>query len=204
MSRHRVSFPLNWLLEFCKSRIGHLPRTFPVKAATQTIIVGLDASPTGGGAWVSLDGGSILRYLVLKWGERDEVALGAKRGDSGSMALWETFTLLKALEVWIRLFASNSVALQVRGDALGVLRAVIAKRARSPAVNLAIAEINLILAPTHFELVAEHIWSEKNDVADALSRLHEGASFPVSCQSAVRDKAVQRSYHFLGKKFSEL
>ena len=97
--------------------------------------------------------------------------MNAKAGDNGSMPLWEAYTLLLALVKWAPIVADLGANLTIIGDAQGVLRAVVAKRAKHADLNLAIAEINLVLAPCNFALEAEHIWSEHNEIADQLSRL---------------------------------
>ena len=120
------------------------------------------------------------------------------------MPLWETYALLLALQLWIGQIVKDRASLLIKGDAQGMLKAVITRRARNPALNLAIAEINLVLAPCNFELQAEHIWSEHNDVADALSRISEGAALPERCHNATRDMIRNRRYAFLGKAIGNL
>ena len=120
------------------------------------------------------------------------------------MPLWEAYTLLLALQLWTPIVVERGRNLRIIGDAQGVLRAVVAKRARHPQLNLAIAEMKLVLAPCAFALEAEHIWSEKNAIADQLSRLSEVAPFPETCKRAKRDAPLTRRYKFLGSSFNAL
>ena len=106
--------------------------------------------------------------------------------------------LFLALQTWIGIVTEVDAAFHVRGDADGVLTAVLAKRAKAPRVNLVVSEINLVLAVSQHELSAEHIYSEHNTVADALSRLSEGEPLPDVCRHAVEDDIVHRCTKFVG------
>ena len=197
ISPARVRFPLRWLIELCTRRAAHMPRLFPIQPPSGTIAVGFDASTTGGGAWLAFNGGPPSRYIVLKWRRSDEKVLKATTGDCGSQALWESYSLLIALKTWTHLLTANRAELHLFGDAEGVLRAVLAKRARNAAINLVIAEIGLTLAPTNFDLQAAHLWSEENALADALSRRAEGVEIPAELANAVKDKVRWSQYKFL-------
>ena len=80
---------------------------------------------------------------------------------------------------------------------LGVLQAVLARRARCPAVNAIIAEIQLLLGRSMFDLSAAHVWSEQNETADALSRLAEGAKVPRECRTSEQWTAKRRQWRFV-------
>jgi hypothetical protein len=51
-------------------------------------------------------------------------------------------------------------------------------KSADPFINLLCMELALLFAPHGSELEAVHLWSENNHIADALSRLHEGAALP--------------------------
>ena len=89
--------------------------------------------------------------------------------------------------------------LELRGDAQGVLQAVLARRARCPSVNLIVAEIQLVLGASMFDMFAAQVWSEDNDVADALSRLAEGAVMPLACRTAQAWPAARNVWRFIGR-----
>ena len=146
---------------------------------------------------MSLNDETPSRYIVLKWRPLDEKVLKAKRGDCGSQALWDAYTLLIALKTWTHLLVAKRAELHLFGDAEGVLRAVLAKKARNAAVNLVIAEIGLTLAPTNFDLQAAHLWSEENALADALSRGAEGIEVPAELADAVKDQVRWSQFKFL-------
>ena len=44
--------------------------------------------------------------------------------------------------------------------------------------NMLVAEIQLCLAASMFDIFGSHVWSEDNEWADQLSRLGEGATLP--------------------------
>ena len=81
------------------------------------------------------------------------------------------------------------------GGAQGVLQDVIKGRAKSAAINLLIAEIQLVLAPMSYDLMAVHWWSEHNSVCDALSRPKE--EVPAELRHTARADCQRRHWHFL-------
>ena len=206
VSVNRVKFPLTWLSELVAKRFVELPRRFLVAPPASAVFIGFDASPTGGGAWISTDArASISHYFAITWTAVHGRLLRAQRGEPGSQALWEGFALLLAVQTWIDILTAHQAELHLFGDALGVLHAVLGKRARSPDLNLLVAELNLELAPSHHEMAATHLWSEEKDIADALSRLEQDAEVPLECKRSIRVKPIQRqSYRFLGGTFDTL
>ena len=137
------------------------------------------------------------RYMSVTWTTDDEHLLKATRGDPASQAIWEAYAMLLAIITWIPHFPLGRCKLQLRGDALGVLQAVLARRAKCPQINRIIAETQLALGSTMYDLFASHIWSEHNDIADDLSRLNEGASVPDKCAEAVCDEVHRPTWTFL-------
>ena len=96
------------------------------------------------------------------------------------------------------LLASCHAALHLIGDAEGVLRAVVKRKAKCPALNLIMAEISLTLSQTPWELEAAHIWSEENAIADALSRICQGAALPEEVAEAEFDPVRKQPLTFVG------
>ena len=60
------------------------------------------------------------------------------------------------------------------GDALGVLHDALRFKAREPILNGIMGERALQIAPFAADLRAAHVWSERNSLCDALSRLRIG------------------------------
>ena len=61
-------------------------------------------------------------------------------------------------------------ALHIRGDALGVLHSMLRFKAKDAVLNAIAGELAYLVAPLGLDLRAAHIWSEKNDICDHLSR----------------------------------
>ena len=73
------------------------------------------------------------------------------------------------------------------GDALGVLYDVLRLKARDPVLNAMAADMALILAPLSLDVRAAHIWTQRNCVCDALSRLEgDDLSRPAILKDAAR------------------
>ena len=138
------------------------------------------------------------RYVTMTWTSADEKLLAAQRGDPASQAIWEAYAMLLALIVWVPHLPQGRCKLQLRGDAQGVLQSVLVRRAKCPQINKIIAETQLALGATMYDLYAAHVWSEHNEVADCLSRLNEGAEVPDVCAGAICDEVVRPTWAFLG------
>ena len=81
--------------------------------------------------------------------------------------------LVIALRTWTDCCTRGKVT--IIGDAAGVIGDIIAMRARSPRINCFINEAALHLAPLGLELFGVHLWSEKNEKADEISRIALGS-----------------------------
>ena len=93
--------------------------------------------------------------------------------------------LLLAIATWQQTLVDIPGAMHAIGDAEGVLKAVLARRAEAPTINKLAMEIQLVLGPSMQDLYATHIWSEDNEIADQLSRRAEGAELSPSCSSGL-------------------
>ena len=168
----------------------------PRKIATLTF----DASLTGGGASLAIDGRTTM-YMDCDWHDEDWRALGVTETHPRYQPLWEAYMLLVALEAWKHELSEDIGKLKVIGDAEGVLQAAVRGRAKLPKLNEVIAEQQLQLAHTKFDLTAIHIWSERNAVCDQLSRLSEGASIPDVCLRWRRTPRLHRGrWRILGQE----
>ena len=92
-------------------------------------------------------------------------------GDPGGQARCEAFALLHALTAWRKILGSTQGELAVLGDALGVLYDVMRLKARDPVLNAMAADMALLLAPLSLDVRVAHVWTQRNSVCDALSRL---------------------------------
>ena len=117
-------------------------------------------------------GGAI--WWMTRWSAADHKRIGAHVKDPAAQALWEAYALLLALRCWEKVLVANAGPLVIRGDAQGVLQAVVARRARQPSLNQIVAEMALSLSASSHDLSASRWWSEDNAVCDKLSRLAPG------------------------------
>ena len=198
LSTARVQLALRWIVAFATEGLATWPRWFPAAQTSSKIIIGFDASTTGGGAWLRLPHSQqIVKYCMTTWTTADETVLGAVRYVPDYQAVWETYMLLIAVATWIEDIQKTFSTFEVVGDALGILKAVITRKARCPTINLLIMELQLLLGRSMYDMYATHIWSEKNDIADKLSRYGEGASIPRQCRDAAETPARRPRLQFL-------
>ena len=102
-----------------------------------------------------------------------------------------------AISTWIESLPLARCRLELRGDAQGVLQAILARRGKCATINRIIAEIQLLLGESMYDIYAAHVWSEDNDRADKLSRVPEGAAIPRDCSKVVFSPVVRRPWTFL-------
>ena len=165
---------LAWLRAFAEQSEGAFMRdVYLIDRSAPGAVIEVDASPWGGGAvwwpetaWQA--GEPPHAYLQVAWTAEDCALLHAVVGDPGSQAIWEAFMFLLAVRQWLNLATRGR--LTVRCDAEGVLLDLVQMRAKSAAINEIAKELALLLAPMGRELVGIHLWSENNELADALSR----------------------------------
>ena len=105
--------------------------------------------------------------------------------------------LLLATTTWNKMLVELQGRLTLVGDAKGVLQAVFKRRAKSPSINKVVMEAQFQLGASMHDLRGEHVWSEANDIADALSRQAEGAELPSECRSAVFSRTRRSNWNFL-------
>ena len=181
-----------------KHKSNQLRRRLLVKRSRMTVTLTFDASLSGGGAtWQLDDGAGITHFTTATWTEADHQYIRATQGLPQHQAAWEAYMLLVAIHTWMPWLRRHTGKVVFRGDALGVLQDVLAGKARSPRLNLIIAEIALALCETDHILSAEHIWSERNEICDKLSRLNEGGEVPREVEHAVQWQPVRGAFQIL-------
>jgi hypothetical protein len=175
-----VSFPLEWILTFLKDNEKGLSRTHLLidRHAPPSLKIRTDASTTGLGAlllsanetpmgWVA----DIIRNIDLR-------VLGATRGDPAFMAEFEMLAVLMAFKVWGRRLQGHRVTCLLQVDSQAAQGAISKLASPSPVCNALAAELSLVLESCNIQLLTDHIRSEANLEADALSRLAEGKKVP--------------------------
>ena len=83
-----------------------------------------------------------------------------------------------ALRTWQPILMESQVSLAILGDAMGVLFDVMKLKARDPVLNAVAAEMALVLAPLGMDVRVAHLWTQRNQVCDLLSRFNADASLP--------------------------
>ena len=176
-----------------------MPRNHPLHAPPGQVVITFDASLQGGGAFVERPEADVTEYVAVQWTASEAKMLGASRAWAGDQPVWEAYMLLVAISTWLEVIVGAGVRLHFRGDAQGVLQGVIARRAKQPVLNAIIGEIQLLLGRSTHDLQATHIWAERNEMADALSRLGQGAALPQFLRESGRAvPAVRREWRLLG------
>ena len=118
----------------------------------------------------------VAHFIQLRWSASHEKLVDGVIGKPDFQAEWEALMLVIALKTWMNENTRGKVT--IIGDAAGVIGDIIAMRARSPRINRFIKEAALHLAPLGLELFGIHIWSEKNDKADEISRIALDGDLP--------------------------
>jgi hypothetical protein len=207
----QVALSLRWLKAFFSLKAGPLIcERFADEPGTLPVVM-FDASTTGGGAllWVlprnrEITAEEVMKlkpwaYIAQKWDGVDERLTFATFGDSAGQARWECYMLLLDVGTWPAVIFRSRGLLRVIGDALGIMHAAGRFKSHDPAINLMCMEMALIFAPKGVELEAVRLWSELNDIADALSRLHEGAVLPHQCAQVTRALPRRGGFRALGR-----
>ena len=187
VSLARLSLAFEWMAAFASMRFSSIARVFPLVTSRRLgPIVTFDASLDGGGATLHYTGEAEApdEFCATVWGPEDLRALGVIENGPQFQPLWEAYMLLIALKTWSHLLMCHSGRIRIHGDAKGVLQSVVYGRAKQPALNLIVAEMQLVLGGVFHDLRAAHFWSEENDVCDDLSRLHQGVKLPSILENA--------------------
>ena len=138
----------------------------------------LDASPWGGGAFMS-KGAEPVAWLATAWSEEDVAHLGLRIGDHRDQALAELLVVVVAARVWASWWSQTPTVLTTRSDSIAALGALEkGASTRSKAMNYLVQEFTLLLASSFEELRLryKHVPGSRNEWADALSRLAQPGS----------------------------
>ena len=136
------------------------------------------------------------RFCHTRWERTDCKDLDANNEDAAYQAEWECYMLLIALQTWASEL-KQPCKLVLRGDAQGILQSIIKGSAKSPRINLMLAEVQLILAPLCQDVTGLHWWSEHNMLCDALSRFLPGQKVPIGVHGVVKNTVPKGPCTFL-------
>ncbi len=179
----RFAAALKWQIAFLRGQRGSLTRRYYPAALRPTIVFTVDASPWGIGGVLFDDQSRPISYFADELTEADEEILGAVRGLSDHMTLWEGLVILVALRLWKPAQDSRAVLVHVKSDNISACRVLLKLVAHSPSMNQIARELALDFAEcSHPPTIAEHVPGISNILADALSRLYapEAAKVPTA------------------------
>jgi len=197
VSLARLALPFEWMRAFASIEFSSIARVFPrTTARRQGPVVTFDASMDGGGATLHYTGEEAApdEFCATVWGPDDLRALGIVANGPQFQPLWEAYMLLIALRTWAHKLMCHSGRIRIHGDAKGVLQSAVYGRAKQPALNLIVAEMQLVLGSVFHDLRAAHFWSEENEVCDDLSRLHQGVKLPSILENAKHVSAKRNKW----------
>ena len=180
----QIKRDLTWIAAFMARQRGTLTRVHPWTKLPESkrMRVSVDASPWGIGGVLS-EGVTPVAYFADDITTEDLRRFQASRGDSAFNTVWEALAILVGLRVWRELLGPLG-SFEVRSDSLGALGATLRGSAKSPRLNVVIAEIMLDEAELSTRIeVLEHIPGVSNVWPDALSRL--GAPEPKQLPEAL-------------------
>ena len=206
----QITRPLKWVVALIGDRPQDFKRTIHIDPPVEQIVIACDASPWGGGAvlWM-LPAGDLpspehlqnstpaLRFTYKAWEHREEQMLGAVIGDPAGQARWEAFTILASMSLWRSLWCPRHRQITILGDALGIMEGAAKFRSKDPKINSIFAELALLVAPTGDTLSQIHLWSERNSLADALSRLSWSPILPAALTSTQCDVWPDCNFDYL-------
>ena len=198
----QVKTPIIWLRALCGEDLEPVQRHCRRPPAYFSLIT-FDASLTGGGATLqvglnSLDQATtkpVVAYWHDSWTESDFKTVQVRPQDPGGQASLEALTLLISVATWIDVLKTSQGAVNVLGDALGILHNAMRFKAKHPVLNAVAGELATLVAPLGLDIRAAHIWSERNTICDELSRLQQGApaQHPALCAACrVKRKPTPR------------
>jgi hypothetical protein len=122
------------------------------------------------------------------------------KADYGSPAWqseWELLAILASLKVFAHMLQGGLVRVVIESDSTSALQASMTLRAHSPQMNRLSGEVALELEANGLDLLwGAHISGADNYLADALSRLSQGASVPECLRDAEWLDAIPRDTNF--------
>eukprot|EP00971_Amphidinium_carterae_P007002 138730-Amphidinium_carterae.3 len=132
---------LLWLKAFLHCESAAIVRKFRYyEEEVLHIAMDTDTSPYGiGGVLLDVDTKRPTQWFSDEVSKLDERMLKTKRNESAGMPIWEGLAILVGLRAWTPPGVRVRVAL--RGDCLGVLKAIMRMTSRSPNLNRIIQEV---------------------------------------------------------------
>ena len=174
----QISEPLSWFDCFLSETKGrNLVRQFCVDShfnKGKSILIYVDASPYGLGAWLSVDAKPVSYFSdVISSLDCEMLLIAENKGSAGQQA-FEALGLLVAIRLWLPTFKHERVTVYLRSDNLSALEMVAKMQPKSKSLGVVARELALDLADATYALdFAQHVAGITNGIADSLSRKHQ-------------------------------
>ena len=149
--------------------------------------VTFDASVYGGGAFIRNDQ-AITEWFAISWSSADLAVVAVEPGNPRHQTFFELLTLLLALIQWGDFAAKESI-LTLVGDNTGSLQEALSLRGKG-SLNLLSKELACRQAKHQWKFAVGHLPTEANKIADALSRLPQGAPLPRELANATKVQCI--------------
>jgi len=158
--------------------------TRPRDKRVSSDVIEFDASPWGGGA-ARRRGDRYLDYVVLEWNVSMVPGLAVEPGLPKYQTFWEFIMVLVALLCWGDSFPQEQ--LHILGDNTEALQTALDLKGRGPMLAIS-RELSWRKARRKWEFKVGHLPSERNGVADQLSRMAgpDAQTLPHSLKYAAR------------------
>jgi len=164
-----------WLRALLRPPADH-PELFPLEQVIMAEVpavtldgpsVHLDASLWGAGGVLYIDG-KATEYWVTRWTDDDAKKFQTTLGDPAAQTAWEYLAVLLSLIIWAPSF--TNVGLAILGDNLASLTGVLELKGKN-ILNLITRELSWRRVRGGWRYAAGHLPTEKNVIADSLSRM---------------------------------
>ena len=151
--------------------------------------VGADASPSGIGCWLALNG-VILRYFAAPITPEHTELFAHRFGHCEGQQTWEALAILVAARIWQDSFCNRRVSMRVRGDNVGALTLVVKMRPSTKQQAIISRELALITCKAAFPPAVLHTPGIAHKLADQLSRIDDPKA-ATSCEHSALANAVR-------------
>ena len=189
-----VEFPLTWLQKFFKGHLGGLRRVHHLSdtLTLPSLKIRTDASTTGVGAILFSMTDVPMAWMADVIRIRDLELFGATKNDPKWMAEFELLAVLLSFHAWKDRLRGHRVTLILQTDSQAAKGALDKLSSASPICNALAAELSLLQEFHNINLLTDHIRTEINLEADALSRLAEGSRVPACLRGIKATPAPDR------------
>jgi len=195
----QIRSAITWFQAFFDLKLPSLTRTFHLSSYLSSgphIEIGVDASPWGIGAWLSVNH-QFVRWLATPLDENDLKIFDLSMGDPAGQQVWEALGTLVSLRAWLPAWRAHRVAVRIRGDNVTMLKLLLAMRPSGWRLALIAREVALdVAAGVYTPGACVHTPGLAHKAADGLSRKFAPGvtwSLPICLQLAEETKVPPRT-----------